>query len=171
MGPTPDVPCDFSACGGDLLGTWTLADACGLPNLFRDPTDGLCPDIASNTDQVDVVGTAVFRPDQTQALELTIRGVVRVFIPLDCLPVMARCSDIDIAISGSCVQTGQTCLCTSQVDQRTQQEGTWSTSGSQVTTVPEAGAPDTSDYCVDGATFTARNTAGAVLTFEREPVP
>lgn len=158
--------CDFTACGGDITGTWNLTSACGLSAIFGDPTGGACPGFASDDQGLSLTGTVSFNADMSYDLTTMVSGNVNLMVPLSCLPPMSACSDLDVAVSGTCTDDNGVCDCAIPLDTTDNESGTWSTSGNQLTTT-SMGTDEVGEYCVEGNSLTVRDVDGVVFTATR----
>ena len=140
------VDCSFTACGGNPVGTWTLAGACvdaaalGLDN---------CPTASID---VSATGTIDIKSDMTYTVDFTLGASIAATIPMSCLPQGATCSALN-GNSTSCTSSGSNCMCTitDNTPNHSTDSGTWSTSGNDLTvTKTGGGTPTVNAYCVNG---------------------
>lgn len=147
--------CNFTACGGDAVGTWTLDSAC--LNSDQNPFAEQCPtatfqiDISGATGSLEIVG------DGTYSADFHLTGSLSYTLPSACIGPVTDCTQLSNAENGStCAAAagGDGCTCTSPIqdDGNPPDTGTWTASGNEiVTTDSDPGStPDTSEYCVDG---------------------
>lgn len=152
----------FTACGGDLVGTWTFTDGCAtLPMSFT-------PDIEPNnpvaeciselvpTIDVDITGTTSFRADGTYSVDQTALVNSGFSVSKACLE---RVANADVDCSAFDAETvGGRCVIREMVRSRNESTGTYTTSNNRLAMV-EAGTDTTDEaveYCVRGNTLTAR---------------
>ena len=154
-------------CGGDLVGSWAVTASCLETNATAASTPG-CQVSLAVKGSYSVTGTAVFNSDLTYNMALAGSGTSTVDFPLSCLAVRGitiTCNQLsqqfapDPTISSvKCTVIGgttQTCECVSTLSgQPNPQAGTYSTSGSSLTTVPAGGAAEAETYCVRGNQLT-----------------
>jgi len=154
-------------CGGDLVGSWAVTASCVETNATAPSTPG-CQVPLAVRGSYSVTGTAVFNSDLTYNMALAGSGTSTVEFPLSCLTVggiTITCDQLsqhfapDPTISSvKCTVIGgttQTCECVSTLSgQPNPQAGTYSTSGSSLTTVPAGGAAEAETYCVRGNQLT-----------------
>lgn len=147
---------DFTACGGDIVGTWAFSAACATLAPGTDPFGGQCP-TATMTLEVDVSGTVDFAGDGTYAVENTVAVTMTADFPKSCLPQGATCEAI--ADEKPVTDTGDSCLLTDAQPAETNSEsGTYTASGSTLTLTDQGGTPEDGEYCVTGSTATVRLT-------------
>ena len=142
----------FSACGGDVTGTWTLTKACtsGAPN----PLATQCP---SSTFQIveTVGGTINFKSDGTYSANTTSSSAGDFTLPASCL-MGATCAQLQASLNqagdggtgtmGTCTDAAGGCSChVTAAGSNSATTGTYSTSG---TTITLNNKP--SPYCVKG---------------------
>lgn len=88
----------ISLSGGDLLGTWTVIDACAISaNAPRD-----CPD-ASLTLALSAAGTVMFNADQTASIDVTLNLKKR-FTPLLSCVAASDCAAFASTLQGDSSQ-------------------------------------------------------------------
>ena len=162
---------EFSACGGELQGTWELQDTCGISEtLFDEPAE--CTDATFEThERFDVVlefgddGTYEFTPSGTTSATYK--------ISTDCLDALEiTCDDYGDSFGddGSCTLEDD-CQCDVTTDASTigNESGTYAVDGTTLTTTPNDDAPDEVEYCVDGDTLTIATPSedDIILVFKR----
>jgi len=175
------ISCDpFTACGGNIVGSWRLVSSCGSVS-----SNG-CPSTARISAKTSVAqATYTFASDG--AFTFTATGPLTEMLryPLACLGaftdagVPQACADTERAFvaassqptdggvevqSATCAAAGsETCACTAVLGYMSPQttRGSYTTSGNQVTLVaagsdvgaPDAGAGSVTEYCVSGSTL------------------
>jgi hypothetical protein len=160
-------------CGGDLVGTWTVVDACsGATTASSGSPIASCPNATAQVGNVSASGTATFNADMTYSVSITESGSETLVVPTSCLTsgtTTVTCTDLATTLNGvlgaddagaattSCTASGSSCDCTITLAGTSDNEtGTYSISGDTVTTVPTA-APGTTastgggSYCVQGS--------------------
>lgn len=151
-----------AACGGDVVGEWTIVDTCltasGGGAIFGD----FCPTATIDASGIRASGMGSYRADMTFAGTVTLSGSVAFVLPASCLTmsgITLTCAQLDQAVkqammddpdpsiqSISCAGSGS-CRCTAQMTPQTSTgSGTYTTSG---TTLVENGS-SSSEYCVQG---------------------
>jgi hypothetical protein len=163
----------FSACGGDIVGTWTVTNACygGGVNPFA----AQCP---SSTDQIAVTsasGTMTFNADGTYSTTFDVNMTMDFTLPTAACLNGATCAQIQASFvqsdggTGSTVATctdaasgGCNCHLTSTSD--APKNGHYAVSGSTIMLDGQAAS-----YCVEGSGLLLQGqnhgTAGGTLTF------
>ena len=180
-GAVNGISCDpFTACGGNIVGTWRVVSSCGV---ISSPA---CPSSERITAQSSAPQTAyTFAGDGTFTLTASGDLTEALRYPLACLGAITdagipqACADIERAFltpqsgdagtqtvevtSASCAAAAnETCACTAVIRYGGPQttSGSYTTSGSQVTlTAPDggvrdAGADPVGEYCVSGNSLT-----------------
>lgn len=147
-------------CGGNIVGTWKFAASCIVDQsiLGLDATQ-ICDTATINAEDSAITGMATFKADMTYSVNLTSTPKFKLVVPNDCLQG-AACADIQAAITGdptsdiqsaSCSTQGSACVCNVVSQSMTQTEtGTYTTSGSTLTSGPSADQQDDTPYCVQG---------------------
>ena len=110
---------------------------------------------------LDVSGTVTFDANLTYSSSTATTASVQSAVPMSCLPSGATCSDenstIDAggeSVSQTCVASASNCVCNlSETLAAMTITGTYSTSGTMVTTNASTGTASTSGYCVQGNTL------------------
>ena len=177
------ISCDpFTACGGNIVGTWRVVSSCGS---ISSPA---CPSSERITAQSSAPQTAyTFAGDGTFTLTASGDLTEALRYPLACLGALTdagipqACADIERAFvtpqtgdagtqtvevtSASCAAAAnETCACTAVLKYGGPQttSGSYTTSGSQVALVAsasdggsrDAGADPVGEYCVSGNSLT-----------------
>ena len=139
----------FTACGGDLLGTWKYTAACMTIKSGGNPFQSC--EGASVAATVDVDGSATFQSDGTYSVTQLLNISTTITVPKSCLPPGASCTDVHEGAT----ESGDSCILT---DAQPQQDltggGTWSVEGSKLTTTNADQSSTALDFCVDGAKLT-----------------
>jgi hypothetical protein len=154
------------SCGGDVIGSWSIVQSCGVNDAFVVPEQeffaGFC--VASNPAVVFDPGTTTWvgswsfssAMSFTQSLLITEH---QSFVCQDGETCSALEAQIQAAQatspiqSGSCTAVGGGCRCTVVWSALSQQEGTYTSAGTRLLlTVPGSSATDF-NYCVQGNTM------------------
>jgi hypothetical protein len=177
--------CPFAACGGNIVGTWHLASACGSISLSN------CPPAQSiGVEHETSQATYTFASDGTFTNVISGAFSETYRYPFACLAILTDggtaelCADLqnlaqasiakaDAGLSGAtyacATDVNQACLCTETFTYPSPQTATGSyvVSGDQVTFSPsggaaagDAGAAAFVGYCVSGNTLTLQFTGG-----------
>jgi hypothetical protein len=175
------VDCSFAACGGDIVGDWTITSVCvddkkdaGTSNPFGPACPQASLDVA-----LDASGTAVFRSDGTYATSLSGTPMITLTVPSSCLvggslPVpdcaaLAKALDKD---GGATTCTGDKttgCTCTGKAGKFSGDHsmGTYSVSGNMLTTTKDIDSGthtgDPAPYCVSGNMLKVRGGDGSII--------
>jgi hypothetical protein len=161
----------FSACGGDVQGSWQLDSICavGLVEQLNSQVAAQHPecDGTYKTASIDVEGTVAFdATTQTPNLVMTID--TRLTLTADCLSAQADrtvvlsdsiCSlfaqgasstDADKTATTQCTFTGGNCECDVHISSPTGTAEPYTISGTTIV----SGSESPADYCVQGDTLT-----------------
>jgi hypothetical protein len=157
--------CGRAACGGDIVGTWTIAENCD-PSAGTGMVSGFCPQAPANVTGVSETGTLTFDAGMTFVLVDRVMGTETILYLPECLAQTGAptCDDLNgiyanfvgpVFSAASCASASNGCLCTVVIDSALNQSGTYATSGSTLTLVP-SGSTTTAPvgYCVQGSTLT-----------------
>jgi hypothetical protein len=155
-------------CGGSLVGTWTITGVCLNATDTSDPT---CPGYALSNLSATESGTLSFASGGTYTANVSATLQYTETIPQSCIDP-STCADIAptyalLGIAASC--TGTTvCTCSIAIASNSSEAGTYTTSGTTVTSTDSLGYVDTMAYCVQGNSvhFLSYNSAGQVTTEE-----
>jgi hypothetical protein len=179
-----------AACGGSLVGTWTLVSACETA-IAQSSNNSLCPNETVQVGAVDINGTVTFGADMTYSIALSQSVTETLNYPGSCLTVSGgitlTCDQIaqglntvtgaaDAGLSPTTCATSSTgCTCTLSVPaSNINESGTYATSGGTFTTAPSNGSGGGGgNYCVSGSTLhvvssptaTDGGAAGPALAF------
>lgn len=151
-----------TACGGDVVGTWAIAEVCNL--TLTTPGSPLCPGTDYSQSTLTETGTFTFRADGTATEDLTATGTLREAVPASCLDVLGTCADLDanfkmavqdgLYTSGSCATgAADSCDCMGTFQVTATISGTYTKSGSTLTLMNTSNNSTTSSYCVQGSTM------------------
>ena len=186
--------CSFTACGGNLVGTWRFASSCGsVSSASCAPAQNITLAQAGNE------ATYVFASDGTFSATASGNWSQTLRYPAGCITSLSdagttqACAALEEAfrsavqnvdsgvpvgpITFTCVVDGnQACVCSEMYSFSSPliQTGTYTTTGNQVTvTVTSSsfdagagngGAPAPSEYCVSGNTLTLRSSSSTTST-------
>ncbi|MEO1336332.1 MAG: hypothetical protein AAFV29_11845, partial [Myxococcota bacterium] len=127
------------ACGGDLEGTWTVAEGCGRLGVLS-TLEMQCSGIEVISEVVtSATGTLTVQGDSyTESLRL--RGEVDFIIPSECLPDGATCTQVGEDLSNGfnsastavCIDAQDGCRCDLDAGLDRETSGTLTLSGSTV---------------------------------------
>jgi hypothetical protein len=175
-GPAPSCQ-NASACGGDIVGSWTITSTCiNVPPQNEGTPD--CPGITGRSDGFAAVGSVTYEPNGTYTSSGTLTGRVLVDYPTSCLTSAGiTCAELSAALAdpsvlgsatfsaAACAPSSNACTCTlTLAPQTTNETGTYSTSGGVLSETPDStGVTDQTDYCVQGSTLTESPHAGSTM--------
>lgn len=171
--PTVGGECAFDgACGGDVLGTWTLEGVC-LLETYTETTGSGVPCATVEID-LDMTGTFEFLADNTYTAETRITGEIRSVLVDECLDGLSDCSQFEDDATTCTGDVAVSCTCTAPIDIPDSATGQWQTNGDMLTLDeretggdPDEG-PEDSEYCVDGDTLQIYDPVeGTVVTGTR----
>lgn len=159
-------------CGGDLVGSWTIAAGCGNPGVAATElmtiVGGPCPTLTVDRIEDRQSGTFVFNADLTFTASASITGTITATIPASCIDDMP-CAALEtfLGLEGLMVHgcTG-TSSCTCAIDRvplTLDGAGTYVTGGSQVELRPEGTAILSKQYCVAGSTMHLTGVNGPTI--------
>jgi hypothetical protein len=152
-------------CGGNVVGNYSISTAC-YDNAAASMQLGMdCPGATVNITGLKVSGNGSFNADMTYSVSETISASLSETFPASCLTtsgVTVTCAQLDQEIqlvvaqdpgmyqSAHCSGSGS-CTCTFVLaTQMTSETGTYTTSGTNITTTDSAGSSSISAYCVQG---------------------
>lgn len=148
-----------TACGGNVVGTWTIASQCVDVSV-----DAICAGGRLDPAGLTVTGTVTYNSDLTYTLTTQTKGTQKLTLPKACLTsggMTSSCAEVgsmvtDPLYSGVtatvCSSLSADCQCSVDVDtQQTMESGTYAATGTVITHTPANGMPSDSDYCVNGA--------------------
>ena len=154
---------EVAPCGGDVVGNWTVSDACIDPSQVDtselDSIKQSCAGFTYGT-TVDVSGTAAFTTT-TYDVNIETTAVITMHFPKSCLGGVT-CSAFEQLLGAyitgsdaafSCTGSSD-CNCTLTQAAPQMESGTYTTSVSTLTMTPDDGSGASSTpYCVQGSTF------------------
>ena len=152
-------------CGGSVVGNYSVSVAC-FDNAALTMQIGMsCPGASINISGLNVSGSGSFNADMTYSINETISASLSETIPPSCLTmsgITLTCAQLDQSIQAILTQSPGTyqsahcagsssCTCTFVLaPQTTSETGTYTTSGTIITTTDSTGASSSSSYCVQG---------------------
>jgi len=151
-----DVPCpaSFTACGGDLAGTWTFASRCSPSVLVAG-----CPEATVHLTSDDLAGTLTFGADKGYTLDLEVDQTLMLELPAvcqtrlgvtSCAAMSGQGLNGQVSVTQTCSgDASQSCSCTTMESGPSTLMGTYVTSGNQISNVL-LGGDALVDYCVKG---------------------
>jgi hypothetical protein len=167
-------------CGGAVVGSWKLSQLCsntadgGVSTADAGVSTG-CAGATVDTSNYHIMDTITFSSGSTYQTTGSLSGSERFTIPAQCLTATLTCDALNQSLqqlkqqpdpvfsSGSCAMSGSDCMCMAQFNVTPQSEsGTYSTSGTTITTTNSSGNASTSSYCVSGNTLYFFSASGAV---------
>jgi hypothetical protein len=157
-----------ASCGGNVVGSWDIAELC-TQNASSMVNTGSCPGLQVDASGLHETGSISFQSDLTYSSTAVISGSLSEMIPTACLSsggVAPSCEQLNTVLqtavqgdmtfsSASCRSVTGGCACSFQLAPQTATEvGTYSTTGSVLTTSPNTGSASSASYCVQGSTMT-----------------
>jgi hypothetical protein len=150
---------EVAPCGGDLAGTWVFGTGCLTAAGLKDAESGevICSSGESiSITSIDVSGSATFNADMTYTLALTEQAAARLSLSQSCLQGHT-CGELQTALentgdfaSVSCSTSGACSCDATQPTNTAGESGTYTLSGSTVTTTSSTGVVSAIPYCVQG---------------------
>ncbi len=124
----------------------------------------------------DVSGALTFNADMTYTITSSGSYTETLTLPLSCFPdsgAALACTGVQMGgtagagsggIMGSCAISDSNCVCTLPVPSTATESGTYSISGSMLTTTPTGGSGSMTDsYCASGNTLHLSGTVSGVM--------
>jgi hypothetical protein len=157
-----------SGCGGNIVGTWTFTSECFTGDVTTAASQD-CAGASGSVSSIQVSGTATFNSDGSYSLSLNQTVDETDSIPSSCLTqdnVTLTCAELQQVFSGlsgdggtggTCTTSGSGCNCAFSIANSDVESGTYTTSGSTLTTTPTANSGasmGSGSYCVNGNTLT-----------------
>jgi hypothetical protein len=152
----------FAACGGNVVGNWTITSSCLSGNI----SDVSCPGAIVDVSGLSIAGAASFNSDMTYTSQSTLSGSMKTTLPPACLMqgdltltceqyqqlLMQVIPDPESPFSGfSCKTSGSNCDCTFTFKATpSSEQGTYATAGNVLTMTAADGSSEADDYCVSG---------------------
>lgn len=166
-----------AACGGDIVGTWTIQSSCvsASASMFND----MCPTATVSTSNFTIAGSVVYKADLTYSATSTMSGSATVHLPASCLTsgaVTLTCDQLNQLIAAK-PQAGVTVHCAGTSDCTCMEtltnapssaSGTYTTTAAGLLTETSSsdGTSDQSDFCVKGTTLTESPHPGSSMMGE-----
>jgi hypothetical protein len=165
----------FTACGGDLTGTWKIASVCSKG--ASTPTSTCSAQSTPTNARYD--GTFTFEIGGTYQQSISVRGSTKLTYSASCFTSSAfTCEALDtelksaeaaaVGFTGSCASSSDgSCVCNETMDMTFAEAGNYTVSGSSVTLTATTSSPGDGggefDYCVQGNNLTLQinDTTGA----------
>jgi hypothetical protein len=144
-------------CGGSLVGSWTVASTCFLQADIT-PSDliDVCPIAKLEALSATANGTATFTAT-TYVNTGTITVQSRLTMPLSCFGAGKDCAGLQAVYvdqgffqSPTCAVQGTSCICALNAVQDAAGSGTYTTSGTTLTSTDADGTTSADPYCVVG---------------------
>jgi hypothetical protein len=145
-----------SPCGGNIVGTWKVTQSCVTATDDLSTTGTGCAGASAVLD-FTYSGTLTYKADLTFASTIAVSEVVNEHFPSGCMPFGVTCQQLGQSAmdagTGSCstdATGGCTCNATTTLATTTP-SGTYSVSGSRLTSTSATGKASTGSYCVQGS--------------------
>jgi hypothetical protein len=149
----------LTACGGSVVGTWTVSSIC-LDSPQGYPS---CPGF-QHSGQLQYSGTITFSSSGTYISALTRSGTLVSTYPTTCL-AGSTCSQLssslfqpDAGYAGSCSSNADACVCSATYAGPEDEQGTYTIDGSSIVMSSASWGGDQGQYCVQGNQLTVRST-------------
>jgi hypothetical protein len=170
--------CGFSACGGNLVGTWKVTSVCAeIAGAVID----VCPTAVAQLD-LTLTGTATFSGDGTRSSDFTTKATITYTLDAACLNAItsgkppATCDVLSKPADpangdGPTACTGDptvSCTCVEDNPEKSEKKtGTYTADGSTLTMTEDAdGSMKTAEFCVKGSEVRVKQPEDlAVLTW------
>jgi hypothetical protein len=168
-----------AACGGDIVGTWTISSTCvSVTAMTAMMPGGSCPGITVGSSSLDIKGSITYNADLTYSSSTTTTGSLVENIPASCLVsqgITLTCTQLNQVFAAmgatspfqsfNCVGSSG-CSCTVVLkNQASTATGTYSTTAAGALTLMNSASatPSVDDYCVNGSTLTESPRAGSTM--------
>ena len=155
------------ACGGDIVGTWTIASSCVTPGPSMPAVCQGTNDIAN----IKITGTITYNADMTYTGNSLVSGSETVMLPLSCLTssnAPATCDQLgqlymkDPTNQSATCSGSSICTCKIVISETSMTTGTYATTAAGLLAdTPTGESPSQTDYCVKGKTLTLSPHAAA----------
>jgi hypothetical protein len=170
--------CGFTACGGDVVGTWKVTNVCA--EIAGSVID-LCPTAVAMLD-LTLTGTATFKSDGTRSTDFSNKSTITYTLDAKCLDTITKgmppkACDVLSKPADPTMDQGPTtctgdptvgCTCVEDDPQKTEMKtGTYVIDGNMMTSTDDAdGKTTTAEFCVKGTGARFKQAEGlAVLTW------
>ncbi|HEX4403769.1 MAG TPA: hypothetical protein VH560_03005 [Polyangia bacterium] len=151
-------------CGGNIVGNWKFASACGDDSLLGSDATDICATATLHISSITGDGGIVYGANGTYQSTGDIKIGFQLTVPMTCFATDKTCADLDTGFSQemqqdmtitshACAVTGSSCVCTIVTDEPAAATGTYTTVGTSVTSTPTGGQASSDLYCVDGNTL------------------
>jgi hypothetical protein len=167
-----------AACGGDIVGTWTITSSCVSASASM--VQSACATATASSSNATINGNVTYNADGSYTSTATLNGSVRVDLPQSCLTtdgVTITCAQVNQAfqsnptpgVSLSCTGTSG-CTCSETItNEMSSETGTYTTTAAGLLTeTPTGGTASQTDYCVKGTTMTQSPHAGSTMMGQAE---
>lgn len=175
--------CGDTACGGDVVGAWTISGTCLDTHPFQIP-DSDCPEGQAEILGYEASGSAAFRADNSYTAETTVNVRLSIGFPPACRTTatgqLLTCDQLNQlfalyplpgAQSVNCAGGSTDCACEYvNIPETTTETGTYATNGGTIR-LSHDGETVAQEYCVDGDRLrvTDREDGQAItLAFSKE---
>jgi hypothetical protein len=171
-GNHPPATCStFSACGGDLVGTWNIVATCGPGTIhtFDATTIPNCTGVKVRTTTA-ASGTMTFDANSSYVGMFTNSNTEEVVLPKTCAGSQS-CDAYYLSLlnpanppplSGSCTDDGTNCSCTHLLSpQHNAVDGTYTVAGTTLTLTLVGGQPFPTQYCAETNELTISTIVGS----------
>lgn len=165
---------EFTACGGDVVGTWKFRSLC----LTDQQQAALNEEVKfCDSDQTTVEpsfeGSVTFERDGSLLRTVTAHFKFEQTVPTSCLRVGATCTTLQSSIaeapgtsSVTCSKKGSNCECSYQIARASSVQESYSATDAKLAfTSSSDGSKSTADFCVKGSSLSISDEDGIyVLT-------
>jgi hypothetical protein len=165
-----DTSCSASAlsapgCGNSPVGNWTYKSACGV--ISSATLTALCPQIEIQATSHQVTGTLQITATN-YTLDTTDVANIMARVPAICAAQAGGCDNVATALraqftAASCTQDNTGCDCDVTATISVAENGTYTTAGGVLTTVPTTGTGAAYNYCVEGGAFRYRAQGDTIV--------
>lgn len=146
--------CDFSACGGDIVGTWAVTGVCAE---IAEAVIDVCPNAVATLD-ITLTGTATFNADGTRSTDFTSENTITYTLDAQCLNTItmnmppATCDALSKEADPASGDGPTTCT------------GDPTVACTCVATNPETTEMKTGTYSIDGSTLVSKDDTDNSMT-------
>jgi hypothetical protein len=180
-GSTGGASCtQVSPCGGNVVGTWTIQNACVIAQSHTGTAVASCPGSSEQVEWITETGTVSFNADMTYSDSRQQSVSVTLMLPQSCTlgSLTLTCSQLttildqnagDAGTPPTCTTAGSGCDCSVEGSSQASHTGTYSINGDTITFMPNGGTPTTATYCVQGNTVYASDSmsgSGTTVTLQ-----
>ena len=157
-----------AACGGNIVGSWTITSSCISIDASNMVPEMDCPGATGTAEGFKVTGAVSYAADLTYTANTTASGTIVVKLPAACLTQQGftlTCAQVQQSLqanlsgsdySSATCSGSSDCTCKLGLSpQASASSGTYTTTAAGLLTEVETGGePSQSDYCVNGSTLT-----------------